>query len=311
MIKIHIILVFILVGFCANSQQFTGKITYEVEYIATNNRIDIDSLLATKIDKETYEIGDGYYRSVSFLHGEEVKKTTYHYETNKSYFTTKDRPFTSISDASKKQKNPKKIKIVEDSTKIILGHPSFLVLNVGKNRTYKTYYSNDIKVKYENFKDHNTGNWNNLLEKLDGSMPLQYIHNYDDYTKITTAIKVTPKELSRIDFELEDKTMVIAQYDLDKKAKRLPFSKANTNCFMQYADNNIKLIREYGGKVYLQFVLMKNGEIKHLRALDDNQEPLNKLGLRIFRSCGFQFKVAKLNGEPVNSLLGLPLSFKI
>ena len=307
----------LLTTFSFSAQNFSGEIVYKIEYAAKNEAFNLDSLKqARSINKSVYLITDGYYRSINYEDQKEIYDYTYNFKDNKRYRSSPSYPVTSVYDAGEVEENEKQLKIVKDSTLQILGYPCYLVRELDPEDDEKvnhlSFYTDSLKVNYTKFSKHETANWNKTLAQLDGALPLKFVNEYEEYIKINTAIKLTPKELKPEDFNYpEENTLVIPFHALDEPADRLPFTSGTINCFKRYMRKNKKLVKKYGEKVYLRFVLMADGSIKHLDALGEDQEPLNDLGIEIFNECGFKFTTGKKDGKPVNVLMGLPLRFKL
>jgi hypothetical protein len=72
------------------------------------------------------------------------------------------------------------------------------------NELYESvyYFTDDLRLDYNAFLNHNFGSWNKLLQSLDGALTVKYITRFVDYDWIVTAVEVKPMKLKDQDFDL-------------------------------------------------------------------------------------------------------------
>ena len=83
----------------------------------------------------------------------------------------------------------------------------------------------------------------------------------------------------------------------------------------EYLEENLnypEMAKENGiqGKVFIQFDVWKDGDIKNVEVLKGVHETLDSAAVRVVKTMP-KWTPGYINGEPVNSRFTLPLSFKI
>jgi hypothetical protein len=303
----------ILLPFITIGQYFSGEIIYNVQIIPKSDTVDIEEirkkvgfstsiLITSKKYKFTYynQSGQQYY---SYSYDDQISRMYNDYE---------DVPYITFQDSRKSNnENPKRL-IHMDSTSIVLGHPCYLVTTNASYGTTKSYYSKDIKVNPEDFKEHKIGNWYNKLKEVNGSILLKSINEYETYIHVYEAIKITPKKVTTRDLALAKKPIVASYYDLSEEVQVEQLTPALGECYKSKALPFIN----YDGRDFhciLKFVVQKDGQIKFVQpyqAPAASDKELYKVAIDILENCGFEFIPGKINGKPVDSEMYFPLYFK-
>ena len=295
-----------------NAQHFSGEIEYEMKIIPKKENLNLDSLWALKPGKKAkYLITSNFYKSTYFNDDIETYSYTYDNVSKKMYDDQASQPYITFRDSRRANFQYGKSEVNRDSLVNILGMDCFMVKYESEYGNSTTYYSNDIKVDYETFKDHQVGNWYNKLKEVDGCITLKTITEFPDYYEIQEAVKITPMELNHKDFELNMDKIIVASYSaLDKNVELIQPNQESINCYV--AKHKLGLAKKDVNEsitCYLSFVINKNGELSYLQPVEDTYDELNDIAIDILKNCGFKFTPGEIDGITVSSLAYFPIEF--
>lgn len=173
------------------AQNFEGQITYKIVYETKNTQVT-DHLWETRLGTlQDYYFKGGNYKVVS--NSDLVEWQLYLNKENKIYNKIKNETNVFGTDAS----------IVADSlvtydvkydVKAVLGYTCNEITLTCKGGTYTYYYNNQLKLDFNQFKNHEFDNWASFI-KLSGSVPLKIVIENNQYRKVMTATAIEQKVL--------------------------------------------------------------------------------------------------------------------
>jgi hypothetical protein len=183
-----------------SNENFTGKILYK--YVFTDNKTgaDLTNAMGDVVGTEQhYYINSSNYKA-NDQNGD--LKQLYNSSDNTYYYTD---PYTKEIlnvDASFNMSEIISITEMED-TETILGRVCNKLVITTKTNETTYFYSKEIAVDPSNFSKHQFGDWSTYLEASNGALPLKYIVKNNNYTWSSTAVEITPMELTDEDFQLD------------------------------------------------------------------------------------------------------------
>ena len=303
---------FFFIAFSAYSQHFSGEIQYELSIIPKVENLDVDSLIQKKKGTLTkYLITDGYYKSTHYQNGEVSYSYTYDNVSKSMYDDAPDDEYITYRDSRKSYHEYFGSEIYRDSTEIVNGYECFMVKHESEFANSTTYYSDQIKVNFESFRDHAVGNWYNKLKEVDGCISLKSIYEYDTYYEVREAVKITPMKLKPADFSLPTNKIIVASpLALDTAVELVPPSPAQIELYEELVVEGAKKLEPEASYVsYISFVLYKDGQIDYIEAMENDPHGFNKLAVEIFKQCDFKFKPGLIEDREVSSVAYLPIRF--
>lgn len=115
--------------------------------------------------------------------------------------------------------------------------------------------------------------------------------------------------------ELKDKEVIIEEDIPTPNPGKMPEFKGGLEKLFEYLGKNIKYpekARRAGieGKVYLQFVVGKKGEIRDIKILRGVNKWLDEEAIRVVKAMP-NWKPGKQRGKPVSVIYNLPINFKL
>jgi hypothetical protein len=193
---IAIFLCLCLSGF-AQSTEFEGYIIYRYSYfnpegedITEKMMVDNDSVQHYYINRENY---------ISFGQSQDFQQL-YNSSTNR-YFYLNNGKIMYLDAAISSGQNPKFENLTEEKT--ILGKLCRGVeLKNGEDSTIY-FYSDEIRVNPEPFKNHNLGDFGPYLKETGGALSLQIISKSTEYTMVMTAEFIQEMNLPQDGFDIE------------------------------------------------------------------------------------------------------------
>lgn len=295
------------------SQNFSGEIIYDFQVVPKVKSEFVDSIIdLSKGVRFHYLITDSFYKSTKYQNGKTVYSYTYDNVSKRMYDNYADMEYITYRDSRKANYEYYGSEVFKDSTEIISGLNCFMVKYEAEYGLSTSYYSDEVKVNYESFKDHKIGNWYEKLKEVGGSISIKNITEYDNYSEIRKAIDITKKELSPNDFDLPTNKIIVASYSaLDERAELIQPTKQQIELFQNSIQNASKKLNK-GEKYlcYLRFVLTKDGEIKYLDTYKNGSEYFDERAIEIFKECGFKFNPGVIDGRDVSSQVYFPIEFK-
>lgn len=291
------------------AQYFSGEITYEIKIIPKSDTVDLKEV--TDQQKGTtakYLITAKRYKSSYFKDGEYTYSYTYDDETKRMYDDYADKPYLTFRDSGISNGEYSKSMIFKDSTTKVLGHMCYMVVSESEYGKSKTYYSDDIKVDYDDFEGHKVGNWYNKLKEVDGAISLKTITEHDTYFEIREAINIDERKVKKKEFKLPEKEVAASSTALDNQIEMKQPSQDQIRCYQQ----KVGSVSKMGGEkyiCYISFILKKDGDIRFIEAYEEDDNGFYKVALDVVENCGFEFKPGKIAGKSVDSQVYFPIEF--
>lgn len=306
---IRLILIATLFPMAGIAQYFSGEITYEMTIIPKSDTVNLEEILHQKHGTTaSYIIASKQYKSSYYKEDSYRYSYTYDDRSKRMFDDYSDKPYITFRDSQRANNTYYNSQIFKDSTLNILGHSCYLVITEADYGTSKTYYSDDIRVNYEDFEGHQVGNWYEKLKEVNGAIMLKSVTEHDLYYEIQEATHIEERPVNPEEFELPEKPIAASYTALDEQVQLEKPSQDQIRCY-QVKVNTVS--KEGGEKItsYVSFMLTETGELKYFEALEKDPEDLYKVALDIAENCGFQFIPGKINGEAVNSQVYMPVDF--
>lgn len=303
----------ILLSLNCYSQNFSGEIIYDFQIVPKVKSELVDSLITdSKGVKIHYLITDNFYKSTKYKNGKTIYSYTYDQVSKRMYDDYANMEYITYRDSRKSNTEYYGSEVFKDSIEVISGLRCFMVKYDAEYGKSISYYSDEVKVNYESFKDHNIGNWYESLKEVDGCISIKNITEYENYSAVRKAIDITSKELKPKDFELPNDKIIVASYlALDERAELIQPTTQQIELFqdrVQTASKKLNAGEKY--LCYLRFVLTKDGEIKYLDTYKKGSNYFDKKAIEIFKECNFKFIPGVIDGRDVSSQVYFPIEFK-
>lgn len=295
-------------------QRFSGEITKKTTIIAKQEGLDTDSVLnALPGDISVYLITDGYYKSTYLKNGKVTYNYTYHKGEDKMYDENAEDDYITYRDARKPNISEVQRQIFRDSIIMVMGYKCFLVKTEYEEYTAYSYYTDELKVKYDNFAGHAVANWYEDLKELDGAQLLKVVSEYPDYTEIAEAINVDVREVSISEFDLPKGKPVFASYQaLDEQVEMGDISASLALCY----NKKIRSVSSSAPNavsytVYIRLIVKIDGSFEFLKPIEEDEQVFHKVALDIVQNCGIKLLAGKIDGKAVSSETYFPVEFKM
>lgn len=150
------------------------------------------------------------------------------------------------------------------------------------------------------------------MKEVDGCLGLKTIIEYNDYYIIREAVKVEKRRVKLEEFSLPtDKIIVAKGSALDDKVKLDPPSQDQVNCYVAKIKKAViesQISEPY--TCYLSFIITKKGEMKHLRAFEEDEYGFHKVAIDIIESCNINFVPGQIDDYPVSAFTYFPITFE-
>ena len=309
----YLILLFLIVGSRAFSQNFSGEIVYEISIIPKKKTINVDSIISLKKGSlARYLISDNYYKSTHVDNGKTTYSYTYDDTTKRMYDELTDGDYITYRDSRKANYKYYSSEIYRDSLKTILGMECFKVNYKSELGNSSTYYSNDVRVNYETFQGHKVGNWYNKLKEVDGCLTLKTITEFDDYFEVREAIEINKREVLKSEFVIPQSKLVVASFSaLDKQVEMKSPNQKQIECYqIKLKLGTQKKVNVKSMTSYISFIITELGEIESIEPYEKDEYGLYKIALDIVKNCGFEFRPGEIKGNAVSSLTYFPIQFQ-
>ncbi len=191
------ILSILLLSFLCSPVLAQYHLSYHIKYYSNDHKEEIEP--ANGFDPVWYDyyITDGYYKSIS--DGGKNWLEIYESRKNQIVYIKTDGEKES-HDAALLRDGAKLIRIdeVADTTRILNLKCKAIKL-IYETYTMTCFFNDSIKVEPDSFKNHNYGQWNQILSKTKGAIPLKFIAEYDKYT-----IEYIVESINREEFDADD-----------------------------------------------------------------------------------------------------------
>jgi len=309
MLKLFSTAALLLFSLFGQAQFFSGEITYETTYIPKSDSLNLEQIRDNDHGNvSTYLITAKHYKSTYYKDGAYTYSYTYDDITKRMYDDYVTNLYVTYRDSRKTNGLYSEPEIFRDSTQTILGHKSYLVVNEsGRGRT-KSYYSDDIKVNYKDFKGHKVGNWYEKLKAVDGAITLKSITEHPEYYEVRQAVKIDEREVKEREFNLPNKPVAASFSALDQKIEMKQPTEEVINCYRE----RVAAVSNPEGKeytVYVKFLLKKDGKIEFIEPVEEDELGFFKVAVDIMLYCGIEFIPGKIDGVNVDAQMYFPIVF--
>lgn len=303
--------IFLSVHFSGVAQFFSGEQEYRVQIIPKKEGLDVDSVLALQPGTSSrYLITDGYYKSVYYRDGAPTYSYTYHGDTKRMFDEYVDKDIISFRDSRKANNVKIRTIIYKDSIKTIAGHRCFMVERVYETYINKSYYTLDLKINTESFKDHAAGDWYNQIKEVDGALSMGSVTEYPTHYEVHEVEKVTFRKLMPADFDLpKDKLVVASAYALEKQVALEKPSTQTIQCYQQQMQAAVGDRESVNSTVYVAFIVTHDGKLTHIEPDEEDENGFHTVAVNIMKTCGLKFTPGEIDNKPVDSLMYFPIEF--
>ncbi len=302
----------LVVLFSLNAQDFSGEIVYKTTIIPKegaeldefvmeqHNRIS-KYIITSKRYQSTYYVGDTVNYSYTY---DNDSKRMYDYHRDNSYVTYRDSRIANTDYYGSL--------VYRDSIVHVLGYECFVVESEADFRKTFTYYAKDLKIDYESFDGHLVGNWYEKLKEVDGSINLGYTTEHDDYYSKTEVLEVNRRKVKAKEFDLPDLPIAASYTVLTKPVDLTQPSNEAIQCYQ----TKLASASEIEGRIedytaYIRFLVTKEGEVKFVSSVYEDEFGLNELAMDMVKNCGFTFSAGEIDGVKVDSEMYFPVEFKL
>lgn len=293
----------LLCSFSLFGQYFEGQITYSVEYIPKNGRVNIDSIRESGYGSiKKYFIKDRHYKLTYYKESKETYTYIYQEASKRMYDIHADKNYILYRDTRNPNYNLHSSKIYKDSTKRILDFDCFMVEYDSEFGFTKTYYSDDVKINPESYRGHEIGNWYYKLKEVDGCIMLMNRTEHEDYIEIERAIEVKEFEIDSNQFTIPKNMLEVASVSaVTARAKVGSLSKQQYNCYMSKL--NSKKVKEQKEKhtTYIRLVISEKGEILFIEPYNRDEYGYYKIAMDMLENCKIPFAAGEIDSEKVTS----------
>lgn len=312
--RILVVILWLVCAASLSAQNFSGEITKKTTILAKQEGLDADSILDKKFGgTSVYLITDGYYKSSYLKNGKMTYGYTYHKGEDKMFDENAEEPYITYRDARKPNSTEINRQVLRDSTIEVLGYKCFLVKSEYEDHITYSYYTDELKVKYENFEGHAIANWYEQLKELDGAQLLKVVSEYAGYTEVSEATKVDVRDVAISEFDLPGEKPVFASYQaLDEQVSMEEVTTAMATCYnkkISAVSSSNPDASEY--TVYISLVVKEDGSMEYLKAVEEDANGFHKVALDIMQNCGLKLVPGKMDGKAVASETYFPITFRI
>lgn len=313
--KVFFLLSTYLILISTSQAQFAGTIVYEITHqpTATSHTITLDQEeenATPLLDSVHYSVSSTTYKSIGYSKGNVVEEYIYDPVAKKILFSLDNRPYyLYIQSDLPSFKSPLHIQKKIKNTQTILGYNTYQVIDKDTDEIH--YFSPAIQLDSKSYPNHHFMQWNQLLKKLDGHLPLQTITYSGDYTITKTAIRILPTPQDELDFSYDlGKTQVSAYQNLDEMPA---YPSTNDDAFLCYQaivdEIKDKLIIGKDYDILLRFVVLPDYSIRHIHVVESKYDYLHDAAIKFLETCPLGFQPATINGELVPTEYYYPVQF--
>ena len=196
------LLIFAVLLLSCGQKNFQGYVKYEVKTANPMSTMISDSVYQARIGDikitHTFFIKENKYKNR--ISGTYNGNNLYVPDSNRYYVYDDSLKFAMYSDCSV---YIDKYESIENDAEMdtILGYPCKKITMKSGMGTVEYFYSENLKINPEYFKDHVFNNWNIYTEKT-SSVPLKIVYNVMSLKMTLTAIEIEKKELKDDFFRL-------------------------------------------------------------------------------------------------------------
>ncbi len=183
------------------SGNFNGKIIYEYQFLHSATGEDMRKSLGSFFGREQHYYANSENYKAYDENGQ--FRQLYNSKTNTYYFLNPGNGLVMEMDAGNQTSKVISVEHFEETQQILGKECNKLIIKTDSDET--TYwYSTEIKLNPENFKEHNVGNWNRYMEESGGALPLKFTVKNQNYIWVSAAIEIEDGDLKNEDFNITD-----------------------------------------------------------------------------------------------------------
>lgn len=309
MLRLIPLIFLLMLPFLGQTQYFSGEITYEITYIPKSDSLNIEEIRDNDHGNvSTYLITSKHYKSTYYKEGNYTYSYTYDDSTKRMFDDYVTNFYVTFRDSRRSNGEYTKPAVYKDSLQTVLGRKSYLVVKESVRGKTRSYYSDDLKVNYADFKGHKVGNWYQELKAVDGAISLKSITEFPDYYEVRQAVKIDEREVEEREFKLPNKPVAASFSALDQKIEMNQPTEEVINCYRE----KVGAISKPEGKeytVYLKFLVKKDGEIEFIEPVEEDESGFYKTAVDIILYCGIEFIPGKIDGVNVDAQMYFPIVF--
>ncbi|NGP89509.1 hypothetical protein [Fodinibius halophilus] len=194
-----IILMAISLPLMGQTNDFTGKITYDYQFQSPETGEDI-----TKKMKKFFGTEKHFFINSENYHAYDEEGTLrqlYQSKTNTYYFRSPNNQQLIAVEAEKRVSEIISVEHSTEKTEVMGRSCHKLVIKTEHDET--TYWYNpDISVNPKKFKNHNFGGWSTFMKASNGALPLKFKVEAPNYIWVSEAVAIQEMELSNQDFNI-------------------------------------------------------------------------------------------------------------
>ena len=205
--KLKLLSFIIIATFCQDlfCQSFEGKITFKNNFTSKSKQVNGSQLNVLMGTEQDYFIKANNYASL--FNGRFIKKQIYSSAESRGYTITgqTDTAYWEDYKLNKDSMLTHQIILNKDT---VLGIPCNLLIVKSKSSTSMYYYNSDTLIIDPNiFKNHNYGNWYNVV-LITRCIPLKTIFENEQFQMVSEAVKIEKGMVDDKIFDLPDKNKV-------------------------------------------------------------------------------------------------------
>lgn len=295
-----------------HGQYFSGEIVYRTTIIPKEG-VELDELVMMQHNRiSKYIITSKRYQN-AYYDGDEISYSyTYDNDTKRMYDYNREDPYITYRDSRIANTDYYGSLVHRDTTIEILNYKCFMVESESDWKKTFTYYSDDLKIDYESFDGHLVGNWYERLKEVDGCINLGSITEHKDHFSKTEVIEVDKRRVKAKEFDLPELPIAANYTVLTKPVKLLPPSSESIQCYQsKLAEASNIEGRAESHTSYVKFLVTKEGEMKYVSSINDDEFGLKEIAIKIVNGCGLSFSAGEIDGVKTDSETYFPVEFNI
>jgi hypothetical protein len=195
----YLLALLVLITTNAFTQNFEGKIIYQLQYRSKWPSLKVEDLQSTLGTEHEYLVKNGNYKT-TISPNAMVQWQLYSHQDNKLYNQFTNNPTILWYDGAKNTDTVYSYTINKNVVKVA-GYDCDELIMRCKRGIMKYYYNAAIKADPLVYKQHRFGNWYFYLQ-LTQALPLKYIYELTQYSIEHTATQVLPMQLEDSLFQL-------------------------------------------------------------------------------------------------------------
>ena len=143
---------------------------------------------------------------------------------------------------------------------------------------------------------------------MEGALSLMSVSEYATHIEIHEVIKIIPRVVKRVEFDLPNKLVVASSLALEKGAELIAPTKATIECYQKKMRTAPVMENNY--ICYVGFIVSSEGIISNVEPYEKDELGLYKIATDIIATCGLKFSPGQIEGKAVSSLVYFPIEFQ-